>query len=473
MSVADKSVITPERSAQAPGTAGRAALTEQILEGPELPLLLRLAAPNAVAFLVQASVSMAELGFVAQLGTVPLAALALVFPGLMLMQMLANGAVGGAVASAVARALGAGDQNRADALVWHALVIAVLAGLAFALAYFLAGPALLGVMGASPAVQAAAGDYAAVVFGAAVLIWITALASALLRGTGDMRFPASLMVLGAAIQVPLAGTFILGWFGMPALGLHGAAAAVVAVAAVNGALLLIRLTNGRARVALRVRHCRLQAATFADIFRVGLPATLSPLVTVATVMAVNALVAGFGAAALAGYGIAARLEFLLVPLAFGLGTAMTSMVGINAGAGQLDRAERIGWLGGFTAAGLTGTIGLALALAPGLWLDLFTDHPPSWAAGALYLQLVGPAFAFQGLGLALYFASQGAGTVAWPVLATLLRFVVGVGGAAAGVVLFQADLVWVYGCLAVGMILFGVVTAEAIRRGAWRHSGTW
>jgi Na+-driven multidrug efflux pump len=94
-------------------------MTRRMLAGAPLPLLLAMAAPNAVAFLVQASVSMAEVAFVARLGTEALAALALMFPGLMLMQMLANGAIGGAVSSAIARAMGAGDRARAEMLVWH------------------------------------------------------------------------------------------------------------------------------------------------------------------------------------------------------------------------------------------------------------------------------------------------------------------------------------------------------------------
>jgi len=229
----------------APGGAGaRSALTQRILDGAPLPLLLAMASPNAVAFFVQAAVSMAEIGFVAQLGTEPLAALALMFPGLMLMQMLANGALGGAVSSAVARALGAGDRDRAEALIWHALIIAGAAGGLFLVIYLVAGEGLLQAFGAAPAVTAAADAYARIVFGGAAVLWLTALLSAVFRGMGNMRFPALLMVAGAALQVPLAGTLILGWFGMPRLGLEGAALAVIAVAALNGSILLVRRLAG-------------------------------------------------------------------------------------------------------------------------------------------------------------------------------------------------------------------------------------
>lgn len=475
-------VVTREAGPEGGGSAPEAApprppgqhpLTRQILEAPPLPLLLRMASPNALAFLVQAAVSMAEVWFIARLGMDPLAAIALMFPALMLMQMLANGALGGAVASAVARALGRGDRAGAEALVWHALAIAALAGIGFFALYQAAGPWLLERTGAPASVTAAAAAYGAVLFAGSLPLWTMALLSAVVRGTGNMRLPALLMIAGSAIQVPLAGALILGWFGLPALGLPGAAVAVITVALFNTAILVVRLVRADATVRLHGAALRLRRALFADIFRVGLPAALSPVFVVLTIGLLNVLIGGFGVAALAGYGIVARLEFLLVPMIFGIGAALTSMVGVNMGAGNVARAERIGWLGGITAAVLTGAVGILLALAPGLWLDLFTRDPETWRSGALYLAIVGPVFLFQGLGLSLYFASQGAGTVAWPVIATILRFVICVGGAWVGVRLFDQPLWFVYTSIAVGMAVYGALTAASIGLGAWRHRGSW
>jgi putative MATE family efflux protein len=448
-------------------------LTRAMLEAPPFPLLLRMASPNALAFLVQASVSMAEAWFIAQLGTTPLAAIALMFPALMLMQMLANGAMGGAVSSAIARALGRGDRGAAESLVWHALAIAVGAALLFTGLYLACGPWLLAQSGAPAAVTNEAARYGTVLFAGTIPIWTTAFLSSVVRGSGNMKLPALLMIGGSVLQVPLSGALILGWFRLPALGLAGSAVAVIVVAVITSGYLLMRLARPDAAVRLTTRAVALRRVYFADIFRVGLLAALSPLFVVLTITALNVLISGFGVATLAGYGIVARLEFLLVPMIFGIGAALTAMVGVNMGAGNVARAERIGWLGGFTAAGLTGTVGLLLAVAPGLWLDLFTADAASWRAGALYLAIVGPAFLFQGLGLSLYFASQGAGTVAWPVIATILRFVVCVGGATIGVELFDRQLGFVYACIAAGMVLYGALTAAAVALGAWRRRGAW
>ncbi|MEE4361871.1 MAG: MATE family efflux transporter [Pseudomonadales bacterium] len=458
--------VAPAEDAGTPPAPGP--MARQMLEAPPFGLLLRLASPNALAFLVQASVSMAEVWFVSRLGMAPLAAIALMFPALMLMQMLSNGALGGAVSSAMARTLGAGDRRRAEAILWHALAIALVAGVGFQLLFLAAGDWMLALSGASDAVIGEAKAYGTVLFAGAVPIWTMALLGATFRGSGNMKLPALLMIIGALVQVPLAGTLILGAFGLPALGLRGAAYAVIAVSVLNTLIMLGLLLRAEAPLRLRRSAFRLRASLFALIFRVGALAALSPVFVVLTVSLLNVLVSGFGVTALAGYGIVARLEFLLVPLIFGLGAAMTAMVGTNVGAGRMDRAERIGWIGGWSAAALTGAVGLLLAIAPGLWTDLFTADPEIREAGARYLRIVGPFFAFQGLGLALYFASQGAGTVLWPVIATFLRFAICVGGAWIGVRTLDQGIDFVYAAIAGGMLVYGVLTAASIALGAWR-----
>ena len=445
-----------------------AATTSPLLSEPPLRLLLRMASPSALAFLVQACVSAAETGFIARLGLAPLAAMALMLPALMLMQMLANGAIGGAVSSAVARALGRGDRDAAGALVWHALAIGLIAALVFAGIYAAFGRSLLVAAGAPAAVVELAHGYGHILFLGLAPIWVSALLTSVIRGTGDMQFPARLMIVGSLVQIPLSGALMLGAFGLPGLGLKGSAIAVIAVASISCLVLFWRLRQPQRPVRLTLEGRRLRLAYFADILRVGALAALSPVFTVLTVALLNTLIGRFGVATLAGYGIVARIEFLLVPLVFGIGAALTALVGVNMGAGLVARAERIGWIGGASAAALAGAVGLVLAIAPGLWTGLFTHEPTSVASGALYLHIVGPFFAFQGLGLALYFASQGAGAVQWPIIATLMRFVLCVGGAWLVMRQPEPSLAGVYACIALGMLTYGVVTGLAIWRGAWR-----
>ena len=159
-------------TAAAPGGAPLNPRTRMLIEAPIATTLVRLAAPNVLVMVSQASAGLIETYFVGKLGTAALAGVSLVFPAVMLMQMMSAGAVGGGIASAIARALGSGRRADADALVLHALAIAVVFGLAFMVALLGAGRWLYGVMGGRDAALDAAMTYSNVVFSGAVLLWI-------------------------------------------------------------------------------------------------------------------------------------------------------------------------------------------------------------------------------------------------------------------------------------------------------------
>jgi Na+-driven multidrug efflux pump len=187
-----------------------------------------------------------------------------------------------------------------------------------------------------------------------------------------------------------------------------------------------------------------------------------------TQVLLTAAVGAFGTAALAGYGMGARLEYLQIPLVFGLGSALVTMVGTNIGAGQRLRARRVAWVGAGIAAAVTASIGLVGALAPHLWLGLFSGEADVLAAGGTYLRIVGPAYGFFGLGLALYFASQGAGHLMWPVLGGAARLLVAAGGGWLVVHALGGSLSALYGIMALAFVIFGSTIALALGIGAWR-----
>jgi Na+-driven multidrug efflux pump len=174
-----------------------------------------------------------------------------------------------------------------------------------------------------------------------------------------------------------------------------------------------------------------------------------------------------GASAVAGFGTAARLEFLMVPIGFGLGGPLVALVGTSIGAGDKARALRIVMAGSAIAFAVTGTIGLIAAIFPEAWLHLFTSEPNAVAVGSSYLRIVGPTFGFYGLGVATYFALLGARKLFWPVTASFVRTVLAIGGGACAVLIF-GSLNAMLGVLAAAMILFGVIPLLAIRDASWR-----
>jgi putative MATE family efflux protein len=446
--------------------------TRVLLEGPITRTLLRLATPNVLVMLMQAAVGLIETYFVAKLGTAALAGVALVFPVLMLMQMMSAGAMGGGISAAIARALGAGRRADADALVVHALAIAVGFGLLFTLAVLGGGRWLYSAMGGSGASLTAALTYSTVVFAGAILIWVFNSLASVIRGTGNMAVPAVVTSVGAAALIPLSPCLIFGWGPFPRLGIAGGAIAVIVYYVIGSIALVAYLLGGRSVVRLSSVGLRLRWPLFRDILQVGAVAALITVQTNLTIAIATGFVGRFGPAAIAGYGTGSRLEYLLIPLVFGLGGPLVAMVGTNIGAGQRDRALRAAWIGAGIAAGLTEVIGLSAAAFPHAWLSLFDTDPAMLDAGSRYLYAVGPFYGLFGLGMALYFASQGAGRLQWPLLANLVRLAIAAGGGWLAL-RWSADISYVFAALGAALAAFGLITAGAVATGAWFGPIVW
>ena len=209
---------------------------------------------------------------------------------------------------------------------------------------------------------------------------------------------------------------------------------------------------------------------FDNIFEVAVPASVSPLLTVGTILVLTGLVGTFGAEALAGYGIGSRVEFLMIPLIFGIGTAMTSIVGANIGAQDIERAEKVGIYGGSTAGIVSIFIGLTLAVFPDVWIQFFTDDLKAYEVTKQYIQIVGPFYIFQGVGLSLYFASQGANAMKWPTIATIARFLIASIGGAVSIYWFGFGIESIFFSSSLAMMIFGAMIFISIKRGAWRKT---
>lgn len=446
--------------------------TRLLLEAPIAPTLLRLGAPKVLVMLAQAGVGLMETYFVGKLGTDALAGMALVFPAVMLMQMTSADAMGGGIASAIARALGARRRDDADALVLHALLIAAVFALAFMVTVVAGGRWLYTRMGGSGGALDAAMVYSNWVFGGALLVWLFNTLSAVIRGAGNMALPAYVTVAGAVLLLPLSPLLIFGWGPLPGLGIAGGAIALLLYYLASSAVLAAYLWSSRSLLRPSLRGLQLRWALFADILRVGLVGTVSTVATNLAIGITTALVGAYGTAAIAGYGTASRLEYLLVPLVFGLGAPLVAMVGTCIGAGQRERALRATWIGAAIAFAMTEAIGLWAAAYPAAWLSLFNTEPAMIEAGSQYLRIVGPWYGFFGLGLVLYFASQGAGRLLWPVLGNIARLVVAVAG---GWLALHGGyaIAGVFAAQAAAMVVYGIANAWTIAGGAWFGPVGW
>src|SRR5882724_5858187 len=332
-----------------------------MLDGPILPALLKPALPTVVVLVVQTLVGVAETYFVSFLGPEPLAGVNLVFPIFMLMQMMSNGGIGGGVASSIARALGAGKVAEAEALTLNALVLAIVFGVIFAGVEWLFGAAVYRLLGGQAGALGAALDYGHVIFSGAVFVWIVSLLAAALRGAGNTMAPAAVILMGVFVLLPLSPALIFGWGPFPRLGVAGAGVAVVVYYLIGSIVLIGYLRSARASLRLPFDMRLIEWRLLGDILRVGGLSAVGTIQSNLTVVLVTGAVGLFGTDAIAGYGIASRLDYIQIPLLFALGSAALTMVGVNIGAGQIRRAERIAWVVALFAAGVTELLGLAVA----------------------------------------------------------------------------------------------------------------
>ena len=450
----------PSKAAVSPPASD---IRTRLLTGPILPTLLRLSVPNIALVGSQAAVNIAETYFVGLLGTDALAGVALVFPIIMLMQMMSAGAMGGGISSAIARTLGAHRQADAEALAWHAVLIALLLGAAFTLGAFAFGPSLYRVLGGQDASLAIALEYSNLIFGGAVLLWLMNSLASVLRGSGDMRTPALVMVAGAFVVIPLSPLLIFGGGPVAGMGVRGAALALIAYYFAGSSILAWRILRGSTTVALR--PCAPAWRHFFEILKVGVPACMHAALVNTAVTVTTGFVGVYGTAALAGYGIGTRLEYMQIPIVFGLGATLVAMVGTNVGAGQLERARRIALTGGLFAAAICGAIGAVVALVPTLWAGMFTDDPEVLAVATQYFHVVGPSYAFLGFGMALYFSFQGTGRMLWPLFCVTLRVAVIAAGCWLATRVFGLGMVGLFGVTAGALVLFGMMYAV----GVWRY----
>lgn len=391
----------------------------KLLHGPVLSQLIRLALPTAAVLFMTTLLSVAETYFVSSLGLKAIAAASLVVPVMLLMTTVASAGIGGGISSAIARAIGARRQDVAESLTWHAVVIGAVGGGLFSLVVLLAGPALYRSLGGSGSSLAQAILYSDILFGGAISFWILLSLQAALRGAGNVKVPAMTILGGAVAGLILSPVLINGWLGAPHMGVAGAGVAQVlcSFAALTVVVIYMRSSSST----LRLRRHPLQRQHFRSILGVGLLSSINVVMLAVSVTALTAAAGAVGVTAIAGYGIASRLEMLLSPVMFGCGTAAITLVGTNLGAGNVERARRVAIVNALFVAGVVGLVGWFVSLFPQLWLGLFTSDSAVMAVGVQYLHVVAPFYAVIGVIFELYFAGQGAQRILWPMTASVVR----------------------------------------------------
>jgi putative MATE family efflux protein len=441
-----------------------AARKKLLLEGPIVATLLRLAVPNVMNLLAFVGVIIFDGYFLGQIGTSALAGASLAFPFVMMVLHSTNSGMGAGVSSAIARAIGAGQQERAHQLVFHAFAIALMLAALFAVFVWLAGPMVFRWMGGQDEVLSDALSYANIAMGGSVCICVLNLLGNAVRGTGNMRVHAGVLLGCVVAHIAISPILIFGWGPIPRMGSAGAAWSLIIPFAIGSLIMIAYLRSPAAPLKLDFRGARLRRELFNDILKVGVPSIINMVIMNMSIVVLTGIAGQFGPSAAIGYAMGARLEYILQPIVFSFGIAMVTMVGTNWGAGQLQRARRIAWTGSILSAASCGIIGLVVTIYPSLWVGLFSDEPEVLRIGSMYLQTVGPAYWCFGLGLGLVFACQGYGKAYAAMAANAVRLSANAAGALAAAYWLGFGLMGFCVAVALGFVLYAALLSYGLQQ---------
>ena len=430
------------------------------LEGSIPAVLLSFAAPSFVQILVQNAVAAIEIFFLSRLGIDALAAISVVAPLVTLFVAVTTIGMGAAVSSAVAQALGAGKPSEAEALAMHAILLSLIFGAISAGILIGFGPVIFGALGARDEALRQALAYSNVVLGGSVGLWLLGGLTAVIRGTGDMKTPVRITIVRAAAALPLFVVLIFGWGPIPGLAIVGAAIAMLSYYALGVVGMLVHLQSARSPIHLNLSGFRLRWDLLARILKVASLSSMQILVTNVALIAITAYVARFGVEALAGYGLASRVELLISSLVLAFGVGTTTMVATCVGAGLLERARRVTFVSCALAASVFAAIGLGVAISGRPIAGLFTDAEKAVSAASDYFQVTGVAYGFMAVSVVLLSAYQGWGRATTPLLVSLLRAAIVLIGGWLLLLRPAVQLDWLY-YLVAGSTVIGALTLAA------------
>ena len=366
------------------------------MEGPVGPTLFRLAVPMVFGILSMVAYNLADTFFVGQLGSDQLAALSFTFPVVLTIASLAQG-IGMGTSAVVSRAVGAAEYDRvrrltADSLILGLTVVGVFAGVGL-----LTIDPLFSLLGARGVILDYIREYMEVWYLGMIFVVVPMIGNNIIRATGDSRTPGMVMVIGAAANVILDPLLIFGLGPVPALGIRGAAMATLIGRGITFCVAMYVLIVREKLLTLQADPIREVFRSWLEILHIGIPTAGARMIIPVGQGVVTRIIAGYGAAAVAGYGVATRIEFFSLAALNALSSVIPAFIGQNFGAGKIDRVRE-----GFRESRnfsfyVGGALFLVyLLLAPRI-AGLFNADPTVVATASLYMRVVSVAYAGQGL----------------------------------------------------------------------------
>ena len=341
----------------------------------------------AVGFVALNSYSIADTYFVSQLGTLPLAAMGFTFPVSFAMVAIGLG-IGVGTSSVIARLLGTADRAAVQRITTHALLLGALLGVLLLVTGLVTIEPLFRALGADERTMPLIRDYMRPYYLGSVLFILPMVGNFSLRATGDARMPAIILSISAVVNIVLDPLLIFGLWGLPRLELQGAAIATVIANAVTAAASVTILYRRERLISGRYVNIDHLWDSWRRLLHVGMPAIATSLLLPVTFGVITAMVATFGPEAVAGFAVASRVESVVLIVVFALQSSVGPVVGQNYGAGRMDRVRRAIHLSNrFLLIYALSFAGVLFAFARPL-VGVFDANPVVVETAAAYLRIV-------------------------------------------------------------------------------------
>jgi putative MATE family efflux protein len=357
-----------------------------------------------------------EAVYLGWIGTEALAALGFAFPVTITLFAFAGG-IGTGASSVIARSVGSGDGERAAVLVTHAQLLVLVVGSVIGLLGFWYAEIVITALGATGEVREMAADYLTVYMLGFPLFMLSMVGSTLLRATGRAASPGIVMTTGSVLQMAFGPGLIFGWFGLPALGIAGAAWAYVLSRVFSVSIYLALLV--RARMIRRSMKGFWQS--FAAIVHVGGPATASGLIQPVSMLIITRLLAAHGHEVVAGYNVAMRVETMVHMVLWGVSSSVGPFVGQNWGAGQFQRARQALSLSNRFCLAWGLVTFVVLFLGGDYFVRLIDDNETVGAVARMFFLIVPLSIGFMGVMQVASTCFNALGRPAPPLIIALLR----------------------------------------------------
>jgi putative MATE family efflux protein len=395
----------------------------RLTTGPVGRHLVDMALPMLLGITTMMGQSFIDAWFLGRVGDRALAAYSFGFPILMIVTSVAIG-LGAGTSSVVARAIGAENHRRAKRLVTDSLILSFLITAMVSAAGVLTIEPLFRLLGAPEDMIPMIRSFMLILYSGVPFVVVGMVGMSSMRATGDTRLPGKLMIAGAILNVILDPIFIFGFGPVPAMGLNGAATAgLLARGAIFvGALYL--LLHRLDMVSFNKPKLPELKNSWADILHVGLPAAGTNAIVPVGLAVITAMIARYGPEAVAGFGVASRIESLVLVIYYALSSVIGPFVGQNLSAGKEDRIQRsLRLCAGFCiSSGLV--IALVLALLSGILPSLFSSSEEVIGVTRMFLWIAPISYGAYGIVMVVNAAFNGLGNPMPGVVISVTRILV-------------------------------------------------